>query len=79
MYHLPFHSDWFPKLRTAHPECGPLIDTLEADHAALVKRERDILAGKYSALAAFVALLMDHLNREELLTVPFLMDGTGAW
>ena len=56
-----------------------LIDVLEADHATLVKLEAAVLLGQYAALAEFVTLLHDHLNREELLSVPFLMDGTGNW
>jgi hypothetical protein len=55
------------------------IDILERDHQALVDLEDKIInENDYSALLEFVSALNDHLNREEMLTVPFLMDGTGG-
>lgn len=72
---------WFPRLRARHPELAGEVDVLEADHAALVRLEPTIAGGGAGALAAleeFVAALEDHLNREEMLTLPALMDGTGG-
>ena len=69
---------WFPRLRRLHREFDAEIDILEADHARLVALEAAILKGDYKALQEFVAQLSDHLNREELISVPFLMDGTGG-
>jgi Holliday junction resolvase-like predicted endonuclease len=55
------------------------IDILERDHKALVDLENKIIhENDYSALLEFVSALNDHLNREEMLTIPFLMDGTGG-
>jgi iron-sulfur cluster repair protein YtfE (RIC family) len=69
---------WFPRLKRLHPEFKAEIEILEADHAALVALEKRIHAGDYAALTEFVAALDDHLNREEIISVPFLMDGTGG-
>lgn len=71
-------SYWFPNLRRAHPEIIEELDILESEHKRLVQLEKDICAGQLAALQEFVGLLNDHLNREEMLTVPFLMDGTGG-
>ncbi len=75
------HEDahWFPKLRRVHPELRGEINLLEENHNELVALEPRITRGDLSALKEFVALLLDHLNREELLTVPFLLDGTGSF
>ena len=69
---------WFPRLKRLHPEFAAEIDILERDHAALVALEARIGDGDYTALQEFVAALSDHLNREEMISVPFLMDGTGG-
>ena len=72
-------ADWFPRLRHAHPKLAPEVDVLESDHAALVALEAHIVERRdLDALVEFVAALGDHLNREEMLTVPALMDGTGG-
>ncbi|KAI8612021.1 hypothetical protein BC830DRAFT_1138722 [Chytriomyces sp. MP71] len=69
---------WFPRLKKLHPEMRAEIEILEADHGALVALEARIRRGDVKALREFVENLMDHLNREEMISVPFLMDGTGG-
>lgn len=69
---------WFPSLKQRHPEIAPEVDILERDHHALISLEARIVRGDREALLEFTSRLMDHLNREEMLTVPFLMDGTGG-
>jgi len=69
---------WFPELRKVHPEIASEVDILESDHASLVQMEESIQQGSYESLVEFVAFLNDHLNREELLTVPYLMDGSSS-
>ena len=68
----------FPRLRRLHPEVARELAILESDHRGLVALEHKIAGGDFEALVEFVAALDDHLNREELLWVPFLMDGTGG-
>lgn len=70
-------AKWFPRLRRAHPDMKLEFDLLEAEHAALVSLESCIKNGSYEALVEFVAALNDHLNREEMMTVPYLMNGSG--
>jgi hypothetical protein len=67
---------WFPKLKREFPEMSTELNILESEHTELVKLEKDIKNGSYVALVEFVAALNDHLNREELLTVPCLMSGS---
>ena len=69
---------WFPQLRRRHPELNLEINELEQDHKFLVSLESRIIQGDYTALKEFVDRLDDHLNREELLSIPFLCDGTGG-
>lgn len=69
----------FPQLRESHPELVNEIDILESDHAAFITMESRIEGGDYEALVIFVRDFFDHLNREELLTVPSLLDGTGGF
>ena len=67
----------FPMMRNAHPEALHEIDILESDHRALVALEKSILVDKNrAALVEYVEYLNDHLNREEMITVPYLMDGS---
>ncbi|ETW08946.1 hypothetical protein, variant [Aphanomyces invadans] len=40
--------------------------------------QSEVTSGDYAALVEFVDHLMDHLNREEMLSVPWLLDGTGG-
>ena len=69
---------WFPKLRRNHPEVKAEIDILEEDHKVLVTLEEKILQGDIKSLSVFIEKLNDHLNREELITLPYLLDGTGG-
>lgn len=74
-HHGTEDAHWFPVLRRAHPEVAREVDILETDHRALVALEARIVGAKdVDALQEFVDRLNDHLNREELLTIPFLMD-----
>eukprot|EP00755_Sulcionema_specki_P032297 Sspe_Gene.98448::Locus_71863_Transcript_1_1_Confidence_1.000_Length_607::g.98448::m.98448 len=70
---------WFPLLRRRHPSYAEEVDILESDHQRLVDLESRILAGDYQALSDFCSSLDDHLNREEMITVPFLLEGSGGW
>ncbi|EQC35114.1 hypothetical protein SDRG_07347 [Saprolegnia diclina VS20] len=69
---------WFPRLKEGHEEFIPEIRQLEADHRNLVVLEKRVMTGDFAALAEFYHGLIDHLNREEMITVPWLLDGTGA-
>ena len=69
---------WFPRLCAAHPSIKHHLAVLELDHKDLVALERRILAADKLALREFVGFLEDHLNREEILTVPLLIDGSGG-
>jgi hypothetical protein len=66
-------QSWFPMLREQHPKIGAELDILESDHAALVAMENEVNRGSYAALTEFIAALNDHLNREEMLLVPYLL------
>lgn len=66
---------WFPRMMQQFPEIADEIRILEADHQHLVSLEHAIASGDYAALQEFIAALNDHLNREEMLTVPLLMEG----
>lgn len=77
-HHSYEDTKWFPRLRRAHPDMKGEFDLLETEHAALGRLESSIVkSGSYDALVEFVAALNDHLNREELITVPYLMNGSG--
>ena len=65
----------FPILRQKHRNISKALDILEKDNTALVALERKIIAeNDRAALIEFVAAFKDHLNREEMLIVPLLMD-----
>merc|ERR1711916_70935 len=68
----------FPARRKQHPELVPEVDILEKDHAQLVKIEKEVGRGHAEQIETFVALLLDHLDREELITVPVFLQGH-AW
>ena len=77
-HHSIEDSSWFPRLRRLHPDLDAEVDALEADHAEHVTLETRVAKGDLAALSEMVAALDDHLNREELLTVQFLLDGSGG-
>jgi hypothetical protein len=65
----------FPILRQRDRKISRELDILEKDNTALVALERKIIAeNDRAALIEFVAAFKDHLNREEMLIVPLLMD-----
>ena len=71
---------WFPSLRKRHVHLKKEIDILEKDHKYLVSLETRIVENsEYDALVEFVDALSDHLDREEMITIPYLMDGTGGF
>ena len=68
---------WFPRLRSEHPHIHEELRILESDHIKLSELEEQICKlADLDALSEFVLLLEDHLNREEILTVPLLLDGS---
>jgi hypothetical protein len=69
----------FPRMRRQHPEMVGEMDILEEDHKSLRALEGRIEAGELSALREFVAALGDHLNREEMICVQYLLSGTNAF
>ena len=69
---------WFPKLIKLHPDFKIEIENLEKDHNYLISLEEKILNNDYDALVKFNTVLNDHINREELIAIPFLMEGTGG-
>ncbi|KAJ3274059.1 hypothetical protein HDV01_003552 [Terramyces sp. JEL0728] len=77
-HHSLEDSFWFPNLRKLHPEYIAEIDILEKDHKELVSLEKKIVNGDHEALLEFCNGLLDHLNREEMISVPYLIDGTGG-
>lgn len=78
IHHEYEDSIWFPKFKELHPEIAEEVELMERDHAYIVKLEASIKAGNYEALTDFVESMNDHLMREELLTVPYLLEGTGG-
>ena len=78
-HHSAEDSLWFPGFRGKHPELTPYIDILESEHAELVRLEARVHKGEMEALEQFCAELFDHLNREEIISVPHLMDGTAGF
>lgn len=77
-HHSLEDSYWFPNLKRLHPEFIDEIDILEKDHKELVRLEKKVVNGDHQALLEFFNGLLDHLNREEMISVPFLMDGSGG-
>jgi hemerythrin superfamily protein len=70
---------WFPRMCAIHPEIADEVRVLESDHKKLVTLEDRITNhSDRDALKEFITLLEDHLNREEMLTVPFLLDGSSG-
>ncbi|KAJ3028099.1 UNVERIFIED_CONTAM: hypothetical protein HDU68_002484 [Siphonaria sp. JEL0065] len=69
---------WFPRFIRLHREMENEVHILEQDHRGLVALEARILERDSAALVEFYESLVDHLNREEMITVPFLMEGSGG-
>ncbi|RHZ38303.1 hypothetical protein DYB31_008839 [Aphanomyces astaci] len=61
-----------------HPKSRSEVDILQRDHRKLIELESRVASGDYDALVEFVERLMDHLNREEMLSVLWLLEDTGA-
>ena len=79
-HHATEDAMWFPALRALHgAEMAAQVDLLESDHADLVALEARVKRGEMEALRSFCDALRLHLDREELLTVPLLMQGTGGF
>ncbi|RHY73222.1 hypothetical protein DYB34_013361 [Aphanomyces astaci] len=60
-----------------HPKSRSAVDILQRDHRKLIELESRMASGDYDALVEFVERLMDHLNREEMLSVLWLLEDTG--
>jgi iron-sulfur cluster repair protein YtfE (RIC family) len=72
-HHHSLEDSWFfPKMVRQHPSLKDEIAILENDHKVLVTLEEEVNDGNFESLKKFVSLLLDHLNREELLIVPYL-------
>ena len=70
---------WFPNVSRETPELRPYVDYLSMDHQHWHPLEvRVVKHGDADAIREFESFLSDHLNREELLTVPLLMSGRGG-
>ncbi|RHY45693.1 hypothetical protein DYB30_012354 [Aphanomyces astaci] len=76
-HNIEDHS-WFPRLKQLHPKSRSAVDILQRDHRKLIELESRMASGDYDALVEFVERLMDHLNREEMLSVLWLLEDTGA-
>jgi hypothetical protein len=66
-------SYFFPKMIREHPHLEEEFKILENDHVTLKELEDEIKNSNFNALDTFVTLLLDHLNREELLLVPLML------
>ncbi|RLO05190.1 hypothetical protein DYB28_009312 [Aphanomyces astaci] len=75
-HNIEDHS-WFSRLKQLHPESRSEVDILNRDHRKLIELESRVASGDYHALVEFVEHLMDQFNREEMLSVPWLLEGTG--
>ncbi|ETV89654.1 hypothetical protein H257_00853 [Aphanomyces astaci] len=75
-HNIEDHS-WFSRLKQLHPESRSEVDILNRDHRKLIELESRVASGNYHALVEFVEHLMDQFNREEMLSVPWLLEGTG--
>ncbi|KAI8620384.1 hypothetical protein BC830DRAFT_1077860 [Chytriomyces sp. MP71] len=78
LHHAIEDGVWFPRLARFHTELQLELLLLEDDHRAFVALESRIEEGDTLALREFIENLNDHMDREEMITVPFLMDGTGG-
>lgn len=78
-HHEGEDTHWFPNLIRKHPEIKDEVNILESDHQKLILLENRVIENDYESLCEFVSSLNDHLNREEMLTLPFLMDGSGGF
>ncbi|KAG9405664.1 hypothetical protein AC1031_003572 [Aphanomyces cochlioides] len=80
LHHHHSYEDraWFPVLKRLHPECRQELKILEKDHRKLVELEAKVEDGDFEAMVEFCDHLVDHLNREEMLSVPWLLEGTGG-
>ena len=72
-HHRNEDAAWFPRLAAERPELAAGLAYLSRDHKQLHPLERRAARGDGEALVEFVAFLMDHLNREEMLIVPTML------
>ena len=68
---------FFPQMRQQHPDWANEFDILEDDHRDLVRLEKSIDKGEVDSIPEFVDMLLDHLNREEMITIPLLLESGG--
>lgn len=68
-------ASFFPRAVSRNPETQAAFAYLEKDHRHLHPLELAVKKGSGEALLEFTSFLVDHLNREELLTVPYMLSG----
>ena len=74
-HHRYEDASFFPNHARRFPETRPAYAFLAKDHKHLHPLEMEVRQGSGEALLEFTSFLVDHLNREELLTVPYMLDG----
>lgn len=78
-HHYFENSSIFPDLRRSDKRVAKELDILEKDYAGLAALKRKVVTGHdRSALLEFIACLNDHLNRNEMLIIPLLMEDEHA-
>lgn len=66
----------FPMFASHYPEMSSHFSFLEEDHTYLHPLEERVFKnGDFDALKEFVEFLIDHLNREEMVLVPMMLEG----
>lgn len=74
-HHSLEDSMFFPAVVRAHPSAKEKISLLEQDHVEISLLEQRIENGEEELIGEFVDLLIDHLNREEMIVIPLLLQG----
>jgi hypothetical protein len=78
-HHQAEDEHYFPLQVQKYPETKEAFEYLELDHQHLHPLEEKVLKhGDGAALVEFVDFLCDHLNREEMLLVPFMLENNIA-
>ena len=81
-HHSLEDASFFPLVKQRFPDRALEVDVLEGDHQRLHPLEDVVLDSdgthpsdeiRLAALQEFIAFLNDHLNREEMLTVPLML------
>lgn len=75
-HHQAEDAAFFPRAARRNPELRSPFAYLEKDHKHLHPLELAVKEGSGEALMEFTSFLVDHLNREEMLIVPYMLSGT---